>query len=212
MTMWKFLPSGTELFRNPLVSLIYERGWRQNFERSGFPGQLKMALEYLRPAFGGVIVDVSCGSAVIALDFSESMLQQCAEFVKQDKSLRTAYDSNHLWSVVLFGQNEISPWFERMLFVFLLRPEPFLLFMLVLHCIAGHLFHPQDMQSLKPGGVFVATTFLSNSIFSFLPKRRSSSLRYWTEKELEELCKLCGLVDYQKKMKGNYIMLSARKQ
>lgn len=24
--------------RNPLVSFLYERGWRQNFNRSGFPG------------------------------------------------------------------------------------------------------------------------------------------------------------------------------
>lgn len=31
-------PAGTELFRNPLVSFLYERGWRQNFNRSGFPG------------------------------------------------------------------------------------------------------------------------------------------------------------------------------
>ena len=24
--------------RSPLVSFLYERGWRQNFNRSGFPG------------------------------------------------------------------------------------------------------------------------------------------------------------------------------
>lgn len=31
-------PARTELFRSPLVSFLYERGWRQNFNRSGFPG------------------------------------------------------------------------------------------------------------------------------------------------------------------------------
>ncbi|KVH94364.1 hypothetical protein Ccrd_003562 [Cynara cardunculus var. scolymus] len=31
-------PSRTELFRSPLVSFLYERGWRQNFNFSGFPG------------------------------------------------------------------------------------------------------------------------------------------------------------------------------
>lgn len=31
-------PARTELFRSPLVSFLYERGWRQNFSRSGFPG------------------------------------------------------------------------------------------------------------------------------------------------------------------------------
>jgi uncharacterized protein YbaR (Trm112 family) len=30
--------SGTELFRSPWVSFAYERGWRQNFRRAGFPG------------------------------------------------------------------------------------------------------------------------------------------------------------------------------
>jgi hypothetical protein len=25
-------------FRSPLVSFLYERGWRQNFNQSGFPG------------------------------------------------------------------------------------------------------------------------------------------------------------------------------
>ena len=30
--------AGTELFRNPLVSLAYERGWRQGFIWAGFPG------------------------------------------------------------------------------------------------------------------------------------------------------------------------------
>ncbi|KAL0337565.1 UNVERIFIED_CONTAM: putative methyltransferase, chloroplastic [Sesamum calycinum] len=34
----EFKPAGTELFRSPLVSFVYERGWRQNFNRSGFPG------------------------------------------------------------------------------------------------------------------------------------------------------------------------------
>ncbi|GJM97864.1 hypothetical protein PR202_ga14821 [Eleusine coracana subsp. coracana] len=31
-------PARTELFRSPFVSFLYERGWRQNFNRSGFPG------------------------------------------------------------------------------------------------------------------------------------------------------------------------------
>ncbi|EPS57983.1 hypothetical protein M569_16834, partial [Genlisea aurea] len=34
----EFVPARTELFRSPLVSFLYERGWRQNFNRSGFPG------------------------------------------------------------------------------------------------------------------------------------------------------------------------------
>ncbi|XVE98451.1 hypothetical protein REPUB_Repub03eG0107700 [Reevesia pubescens] len=97
-------PAGTELFRSPFVSFVYERGWRQNFNRSGFPGpdeEFRMAQEYFKPAEGGILVDVSCGSGlfsrkfaksgtysgVIALDFSENMLRQCNDFIKQDTSL-----------------------------------------------------------------------------------------------------------------------------
>lgn len=31
-------PVGTELFRRPFMSFIYERGYRQGFKRYGFPG------------------------------------------------------------------------------------------------------------------------------------------------------------------------------
>ncbi|GMN47423.1 hypothetical protein TIFTF001_016604 [Ficus carica] len=113
-------PAGTELFRHashlfslvvapqfdrsPLVSFLYERGWRQNFNRSGFPGpdeEFKMAEDYFKSVQGGLLVDVSCGSglfsrkfaksgtysAVIALDFSENMLRQSYDFIKRDGTL-----------------------------------------------------------------------------------------------------------------------------
>lgn len=57
-----------------------------------------MAKEYFQPVLGGNIVDASCGSGlfsrrfaksglfshVVALDYSQAMLQQCYEFVKED--------------------------------------------------------------------------------------------------------------------------------
>lgn len=63
--------------------------------------QFKMAQEYFKVAEGGVLVDVSCGSGlfsrkfaksgtysrVIALDFSENMLRQCYDFIKNDESI-----------------------------------------------------------------------------------------------------------------------------
>jgi ubiquinone/menaquinone biosynthesis C-methylase UbiE len=66
--------------------------------------QFKMAQEYFKPVQGGVLLDVSCGSglftrrfaqsgdyeSVIALDFSENMLRQSNEFIKQDMSLRNS--------------------------------------------------------------------------------------------------------------------------
>ena len=60
--------------------------------------QFDLAKTYLKPKTGGVIVDASCGSGlfsrlfvksglyslVVALDFSENMLKQCNEFIKQE--------------------------------------------------------------------------------------------------------------------------------
>ncbi|KAJ6372615.1 hypothetical protein OIU76_027011 [Salix suchowensis] len=62
-----------------------------------------MAQEYLKPAEGGLLVDVSYGSGlfsrkfvksgayskVIALDFSEKMLRQCCDYIKQDNNIST---------------------------------------------------------------------------------------------------------------------------
>ena len=92
------------IHRQPLVSFVYERGWRQNFAGAGFPGPEKefdMAMQYLRPAKGGILIDASCGTGlftrlfarskkfrgVVALDFSETMLQQAQQFFSEDPVL-----------------------------------------------------------------------------------------------------------------------------
>nr|CAB3470987.1 unnamed protein product [Digitaria exilis] len=187
-------PARTELFRSPLVSFLYERGWRQNFNRSGFPGldeEFKMAQDYFEPVAGGILLDVSCGSglftrkfaksetysAVIALDFSENMLRQCYEFIKQDNTLLNAY---------------------------------------ALHPVA------EISRVLRPGGVFVGTTFLSSprnnpfSVEALRPLRQivgpvNTSYNYFTEAELEDLCKSCGLVNYSSKVQRSFIMFSGQK-
>ena len=67
--------------------------------------QTKLAQNFLQPAAGGVLLDVSCGSGlfsrrfaksdlfstVVASDYSENMLRQCYQFIKQDKDLDKAY-------------------------------------------------------------------------------------------------------------------------
>ena len=86
------------------MSSIYERGWRQGFTWAGFPGvdtEFGYAMDYLRPQYGQVLVDMSCGSGlftrrfaksgqfagVVAADFSESMLEQTAAFIREDRDL-----------------------------------------------------------------------------------------------------------------------------
>ena len=126
----------TALFQQPLISFVYERGWRQNFAGAGFPGperEFEIAMRYFRPVLdnggsngdhnsgsgdssssgsgsssssaGPMLVDASCGTGlftrlfarsgrfgggVVALDFSESMLRQARQFFRDDPALRAA--------------------------------------------------------------------------------------------------------------------------
>lgn len=90
--------SGTRLFENPIVSFVYERGWRQEFASAGFPGpdsEFEAAMRFLSPVFGDTIVDLSCGSGlftrrflasgefknVIAVDYSAAMLTQTRQYI-----------------------------------------------------------------------------------------------------------------------------------
>jgi ubiquinone/menaquinone biosynthesis C-methylase UbiE len=64
--------------------------------------------DYLKPVLGGNILDASCGSGlfsrlftksglfslVMALDYSENMLQQCYEFIKQEENFPKEYELN----------------------------------------------------------------------------------------------------------------------
>lgn len=85
----------TDTFRSPFVAFLYERGWRQNFDNSGFPGidaEFIEVNDFFQPARSGVVVDLSCGtglmsrrlarsgqySRVIAADYSEAMLAETA--------------------------------------------------------------------------------------------------------------------------------------
>ncbi|DAD49780.1 TPA_asm: hypothetical protein HUJ06_032021 [Nelumbo nucifera] len=219
----EFKPARTELFRSPLVSFLYERGWRQNFNRSGFPGpdeEFKMALEYFKPAEGGLLVDVSCGSGlfsrkfaesgtysgVIALDFSENMLRQCYDFIKKD--------DNILNSNIALVRADVS----RLPFssgtVDAVHAGA------ALHCWPSPSNAVAEItRILRSGGIFVGTTFLAprfgdsfrSEIYRNLRQLASNGYGYLTEKEIEDLCISCGLINYTSKVQQSFIMFSAQK-
>ncbi|KAH9546573.1 hypothetical protein CY35_12G103700 [Sphagnum magellanicum] len=215
----------TELFRSPLVAFVYERGWRQNFNIYGFPGpdeEVKMAQDFLKPTVGGVLLDVSCGSglftrrfaqsgdfkAVIALDFSENMLRQTYEFIKQDRLL-TAVDIALVRADVgrlPFATGSIDAVHAGA----------------ALHCWTSPAAGVSEISRiLKPGGVFVATTYVLSPLLDFGNKELHKILKqaaistlgpgYWNDAELEELFQICGLVDIKSIRHRNFIMLSACK-
>eukprot|EP01041_Mallomonas_annulata_P009980 gene9980-20755_t len=66
---------GQNFFQNPLISGIYERGYRQNFERAGFPGIEKEFLEvdeFFKSANASTIFDLSCGPGFMARNLVKS--------------------------------------------------------------------------------------------------------------------------------------------
>lgn len=219
----EYRPLRTELFRSPLVSFVYERGWRQNFGRRGFPGpdeEFRMAQKYLEPAAGGLLVDASCGSGlfsrrfakcgfysgVVALDFSENMLRQCYEFIKQDKALSTAN--------LALVRADISR------LPFATGSVDAVHAGAALHCWPSPSTAVAEISRvLRPGGVFVATTFVLSGILDLdiaKPLRQAiqqatNAYSYLTERELKDLCKTCGLVDYSCIRRQEFVMISARK-
>eukprot|EP00249_Psilotum_nudum_P011818 c23403_g1_i1 orf=507-1373(+) len=214
---------GTGFFRNRVISYVYERGWRSTFKRDGFPGpdeEFTMAKELLRPAAGGVLLDVSCGtgvmsrrfarcgiySTVFALDFSETMLQQCSEFLKED-------DPNNSLNITLVRGDVARLPFPTGTIDAVHAAA-------ALHCWPSPAAAMIEISRvLKPGGVFMATTFLD--ITGDIPLdmlkpvrqawRKITRLTFWLESELQNLCESCGLVDYQRIRKNRFIMVSARK-
>jgi len=218
----EYRPPAMELFRSPLVSYIYERGWRQNFASGGFPGpdeEFRMAQKILEPAAGGLLVDASCGSGlfsrrftnsglysgVVALDFSENMLRQCYEFIKQDKALSTAN--------LALVRADISR------LPFTTGSVDAVHAGAALHCWPSPSSAVAEISRvLRPGGVFVATTFVLSGILDsgiVKPLRQAmqatTTTTYFTERELKDLCKTCGLVDYSCIRKQAFVMISARK-
>ncbi|CAO2841094.1 unnamed protein product [Amaranthus hypochondriacus] len=213
-------PTSTELFRSPVVSFLYERGWRQNFNRSGFPGpeeEFKMAQEYFKPAEGGLLVDISCGSGlfsrkfakcgsysgVIALDFSENMLRQCYDFTKREEPTL----SNNL---ALVRADVVRLPFPSASIDAIHAGA-------ALHCWPSPSNAIAEItRVLRSGGVFVGTTFLRYTsstppLLRPLRERIVQTYSYLIESEIEDLCKSCGLVNYSCKVQQSFIIFSAQK-
>jgi ubiquinone/menaquinone biosynthesis C-methylase UbiE len=235
--------NGTELFRNPLVSVAYERGWRQSFAWAGFPGvdaEAKMAIDFLSPAHGEVIIDMSCGSGlfsrrflssgkfagVIAADFSESMLEEAYRNFTTVTTTTTTRRSG------LDGDLDQNSYL-------LLRADvarlPFTTGSVAgihagaaLHCWPNPAMALAEISRiLKPGGVFVASTFLTGTaaLGQLLgnddlvrPLRgiesvvgSSNAYRWWEEDEIRDLCDVAGLQSFKRERKNRFIMFCVSK-
>ncbi|TKY74364.1 methyltransferase [Spatholobus suberectus] len=219
------MPVSTELFRVPLISFLYERGWRQTFSVwGGFPGpekEFELMKGFLKPVLGGNIIDASCASGlfsrlfaksglfsfVVALDYSENMLQQCYEFIQQEE--------NFPKENFILVRADIS----RLPFVS--SSVDAVHAGAALHCWPSPSAAVAEISRvLRPGGVFVATTYILDGPFSVIPflstlrqnvRQVSGSYIFLSERELEDLCRACGLVGFKCIRNGFFVMISATK-
>ncbi|KAG5034565.1 hypothetical protein AAZX31_04G099900 [Glycine max] len=219
------MPASTELFRVPLISFLYERGWRQTFSVwGGFPGpekEFELMKGFLKPILGGNIIDASCASGlfsrlfaksglfsfIVALDYSENMLQQCYEFIQQEE--------NFPKENFILVRADIS----RLPFVS--SSVDAVHAGAALHCWPSPLAAVAEISRvLRPGGVFVATTYILDGPFSVIPflsslrqnvRQVSGSYIFLSERELEDLCRACGLVGFKCIRNGLFVMISATK-
>ncbi|KAI9394970.1 hypothetical protein POPTR_005G165700v4 [Populus trichocarpa] len=218
------MPLATEFFRTPFMSFLYERGWRQNFVWGGFPGpekEFELMKDYLKPVLGGNILDASCGSGlfsrlftksglfslVMALDYSENMLQQCYEFIKQEEN----FPKENL--ILVRADIARLPFISGSLDAVPAGAA--------IHCWPSPSVAVAEVSRvLRPGGVFVATTYILDGHFSLIPFLKPISQRFTqvsgsniflSERELEDVCRACGLVDFTCTRNGRFVMFSATK-
>lgn len=160
-------PLGQAIFELPLVTFLYERGWRDRFSAAGFPGidvEFNDFLDYVTTA--DVVLDVSCASGlmarrlarsrkfkrVVASDYSESMMEETVKLARKDLTVPEFDAVRADVSALPFADNSID----------------------AVHCGAALHCWPnvQDgllevFRVLKPGGKFYATTFLKLSLAPF---------------------------------------------
>jgi len=225
-------PPAKALFTSSLVSFLYERGWRQQFEQAGFPGESEefvMFENFIRPSQGidsrvwyKNAVDLSCGSGfmarriaqsgrfenVIGLDSSPSMLQESKSRCKPGSA-----DENIFWiqsdaQILPFSSNSIDAIHAGA----------------ALHCWAQL---PDVLAEIRrvltPNGRFFATTFAEPNVPSsgVLNPRSiqyqlgslgwNSTFRAFDPKELEFLLLGAGFVDAKVDRLRNCLVVYASK-
>ncbi|KAG6554796.1 hypothetical protein Mapa_003816 [Marchantia paleacea] len=217
-------PIGSSFFQIPLIAYVYERGYRDNFAQAGFPGfdeEAQRAQDILKPARGDVIMDLSCGpggftrrfvtseeyDTVIAADFSEAMLEQCRGFLQNDRSV-------DLDKVVLVRADAARLPFATASLAGVHAGA-------AIHCWPNMQSSVAEISRvLKPGGIFVASTFITPNIpgldETLKPLRETVNLlqlqfRWFAESDLRSLVESCGFTNWQAYRRGRYILFSASK-
>ena len=195
---------GTSTFETPQVAFAYERGWRDSFKRSGFPGideEFAEVCEWFAPAAlasddrPSVVLDLSCGTGLmarrlagaraastrlIAADYSESMLLETKRrFVEADVDLE------------LYRVDVAKLPFQTASLDAVHAGA-------ALHCwVELEAGLAEIARALKPGGKAFFTTFLVGAMgTNRVPEQvRRQGYRFFTVEELETLMADAGFGD-----------------
>lgn len=204
---------GPRLMHSPALARVYEKLWRPFFVavasagQANYPDELARVREWLRPAHGGALVDLSCGpgftgrhlahvgrfARVYGLDWSVPMLQRALAADDPKFPLLRA-DVAHL----PFAHGSLAG----------------------LHAGAAlHMWPDPDVaiaeagRVLRRGGVFVASTFAYPETPLLRPIAAAfhaiSSARVFEVEELIGTCRAHGLLDFQAQRRGALILFSA---
>eukprot|EP00179_Madagascaria_erythrocladioides_P013717 CAMPEP_0198365822 /NCGR_PEP_ID=MMETSP1450-20131203/154368_1 /TAXON_ID=753684 ORGANISM="Madagascaria erythrocladiodes, Strain CCMP3234" /NCGR_SAMPLE_ID=MMETSP1450 /ASSEMBLY_ACC=CAM_ASM_001115 /LENGTH=295 /DNA_ID=CAMNT_0044073277 /DNA_START=728 /DNA_END=1616 /DNA_ORIENTATION=- len=199
-------PAQQELFRSPVVSYLYERGWRRNFRAAGFPGidvESKLVEKYFEDARGGLVLDMSCGSglmtrrlvesglyeSVVACDYSEAMLRE-TELRRVQGGLPEIDLIRADVSQLPFGDDAFNAVHAGA----------------ALHCWPKVQDGVREIyRVLKPNGVFFATTFLWFFGGGTRVENRSQPYRFFDRVELEWIMKSAGFEEVDESKRSDVL-------
>eukprot|EP00752_Nemacystus_decipiens_P011491 g10203.t1 len=193
-------------FQSPVVTWMYERGWRNTFNDYGFPGideEFRQVTEYLSTtgADGGAVIDLSCGSGlmmrrlvasgrysrVIGGDLSTTMLAEAARRFKQEdlgipELIRCDVSKLPLKTESLDGVHAGA----------------------ALHCWTKLEESISEVyRVLKPGKGFFATTFLTSGKPAVARKTADADgYKFFEMDELERLMRDAGFADVKVVQEG----------
>ncbi|EKX37799.1 hypothetical protein GUITHDRAFT_116106 [Guillardia theta CCMP2712] len=218
-------PLRQELFRTPVVSWLYERGWRAGFASAGFPGiekEYELVMDFFQEARNKTVVDLSCGSGLMVRRLAKSRAYSKA-MGERLQVIAVDYSENMLGEVIQRKKEENCPDFD------IIRADvaslPFVDGSLdaihsgaALHCWP----YVQDglkevHRVLKPGGRFFASTFLwgvPDEVISLQANLgpRQRQYRFFSVEELEWLMRGAGFKDVNVERRDRCALIRCRKE
>lgn len=194
----------TDTFRSPLTAFLYERGWRKNFERSGFPGidaEFAEVREFFDLEEATAVLDLSCGTGL--------MTRRLVEAVPAGVRL---FAGDYSEAMLLETRRRLGDESKPELLRLDVADLPFLDGSIdAIHAGAAMHCWPQLERALgeihrvlKPEkGQFFATTFLRGALGTSRTERRSG-FRFFTVDELDRLAREAGFEEVDVRREGSY--------